>query len=244
MNSQNTYHNHQHIPTLVTNRHYPNQNSFQHNRFMPYSRSTYLANHHDPNHQTNSITSGGLSSNSIYYGMGQCPETVFPICPSPLMAPLCYSGPLVQVPATTTSLHCTTTSIASSLTQNLLAAELNYVPPAGKTTSTIQDQGSSCTAVAPSSTNKNLVTSLGAASSANVTPARNTCAPSSPYATADTVTLQITNLDYSMDEASLRAFLLGQLEPITPVVSLIFEGSSYAKVSVPDMYVSFDNNLT
>ncbi|KAL9929562.1 meiosis regulator and mRNA stability factor 1-like protein isoform 1-T3 [Glossina fuscipes fuscipes] len=241
MNSQNAYHNHQHIPTLVTNRHYPNanqlnQNSFHHNRFMPYSRSTYLANHHDPNHQTNSIISGGLPSNNRYYGMAQCSETVFPICPSPLMAPLCYNGPLVQMPATTTSLHCTTPSTASSLTQNLLAPELNYVAVTGKTTSTIKDQGSSCTAVAQSTTNKSLITSLGMASSANVTPARSTCAPTSPNATADTVTLQITNLDYSMDEASLRAFLLGQLEPITPVISLIFEGSSYAKVSVPDMY--------
>ncbi|XP_068151952.1 meiosis regulator and mRNA stability factor 1 isoform X2 [Drosophila tropicalis] len=52
----------------------------------------------------------------------------------------------------------------------------------------------------------------------------------------DAVTLQITNLDYSLDEASLRNFLMNQLKPITPVVSLIFEGSSYAKVTVPDLY--------
>ncbi|KAH8269879.1 hypothetical protein KR026_009584, partial [Drosophila bipectinata] len=52
----------------------------------------------------------------------------------------------------------------------------------------------------------------------------------------DTVTLQITNLDYSLDESSLRSFLLNQLKPITPVVSLVFEGSAYAKVTVPDLY--------
>ncbi|XP_034669100.1 uncharacterized protein LOC117902104 [Drosophila subobscura] len=53
---------------------------------------------------------------------------------------------------------------------------------------------------------------------------------------SDAVTLQITNLDYSLDESSLRNFLMNQLKPITPVVSLIFEGSSYAKVTVPDLY--------
>ncbi|KAH8376689.1 hypothetical protein KR093_000896, partial [Drosophila rubida] len=54
--------------------------------------------------------------------------------------------------------------------------------------------------------------------------------------TSDAVTLQITNLDYSLDEASLRNFLMSQLKPITPVMSLNFEGSSYAKVTVPDLY--------
>ncbi|ALC40415.1 CG17018 [Drosophila busckii] len=53
---------------------------------------------------------------------------------------------------------------------------------------------------------------------------------------SNAVTLQITNLDYSLDESSLRNFLLNQLKPITPVVSLSFEGSSYVKVTVPDLY--------
>ncbi|XP_023161530.2 meiosis regulator and mRNA stability factor 1 [Drosophila hydei] len=53
---------------------------------------------------------------------------------------------------------------------------------------------------------------------------------------SDAVTLQITNLDYSLDETSLRNFLMNQLKPITPVVSLNFEASSYAKVTVPDLY--------
>ncbi|EDW43595.1 GM17847 [Drosophila sechellia] len=53
---------------------------------------------------------------------------------------------------------------------------------------------------------------------------------------SDAVTLQIPNLDYSLDESHIRSFLLNQLKPITPVVSLVFEGSSYAKVTVPDLY--------
>lgn len=52
---------------------------------------------------------------------------------------------------------------------------------------------------------------------------------------SQSVTLQINNLDYSMDEARLRHFLLNQLKPITPVLSLVFEGNSYAKLTVPDM---------
>ncbi|XP_049302424.1 meiosis regulator and mRNA stability factor 1 [Bactrocera dorsalis] len=54
--------------------------------------------------------------------------------------------------------------------------------------------------------------------------------------TSQSITLQITNLDYTMEEASLRNFLMGQLKPITPVLSLVFEGNSYAKVTVPDMF--------
>ncbi|XP_053961147.1 uncharacterized protein LOC128865143 isoform X1 [Anastrepha ludens] len=54
--------------------------------------------------------------------------------------------------------------------------------------------------------------------------------------TNQSVTLQITNLDYTMEESSLRSFLMGQLKPITPVLSLAFEGNSYAKVTVPDMF--------
>ncbi|XP_037731709.1 uncharacterized protein LOC119562567 [Drosophila subpulchrella] len=61
---------------------------------------------------------------------------------------------------------------------------------------------------------------------------------------SDAVTLQITNLDYSLDESSLRSFLMNQLKPITPVVSLVFEGSSYAKVTVPDLYCSIDIPVT
>lgn len=60
----------------------------------------------------------------------------------------------------------------------------------------------------------------------------------------DAVTLQITNLDYSLDESNLRSFLMNQLKPITPVVSLVFEGSSYAKVTVPDLYVRNSQPLT
>lgn len=52
------------------------------------------------------------------------------------------------------------------------------------------------------------------------------------------VTLQISNLDNALDEASLKSFLLAQLKPITPIVNLIFEGSTYAKVTVPDLNVS------
>lgn len=55
---------------------------------------------------------------------------------------------------------------------------------------------------------------------------------------SQSITLQITNLDYTMEESSLRNFLMGQLKPITPVLSLVFEGNSYAKVTVPDMFVS------
>uniref|UniRef100_A0A1A9W5J8 HTH OST-type domain-containing protein n=1 Tax=Glossina brevipalpis TaxID=37001 RepID=A0A1A9W5J8_9MUSC len=242
MNTQNMYHNHPHMSTPVTNRLYANtnqlyQNSFHRNRYMPYSRSGFL-----PEHQTNSVMSGALSSNSIYYGMAQYSETIFQMCRPPLLASFTCNGPLVQMPSSTTTLHCTTPSISihkttNPLTQNLLAVEANYIHATGKTTSSMQDEGTSASIVASSTktTNKSLVTSLGTASSANTAPTRNTCITSSTNSTTDAVTLQITNLDYSMDETSLRTFLLGQLDPITPVISLVFEGTSFAKVTVPDI---------
>lgn len=52
------------------------------------------------------------------------------------------------------------------------------------------------------------------------------------------VTLQISNLDNALEEANLKSFLLAQLKPITPIVSLVFEGSTYVKVTVPDLNVS------
>lgn len=52
------------------------------------------------------------------------------------------------------------------------------------------------------------------------------------------VTLQISNLDNALEETNLRSFLLSQLKPITPIVSIVFEGSTYVKVTVPDLNVS------
>lgn len=54
----------------------------------------------------------------------------------------------------------------------------------------------------------------------------------------ESVTLQITNFDNSLDENSLRYLLLNQLKPITPVASIVFEGGFYVKVTVPDLHVS------
>lgn len=73
------------------------------------------------------------------------------------------------------------------------------------------------------------------------TPSSTSLSAPSPYINGDhsqAITLQISNLDYTMDENSLRNFLLNQLKSITPVQSIIFEGSSCAKVTVPDIHVS------
>lgn len=47
------------------------------------------------------------------------------------------------------------------------------------------------------------------------------------------IVLQISNLDPWYDENSLRHYLLSQLKPITPVLSLIIESPCLAKVTVP-----------
>lgn len=53
----------------------------------------------------------------------------------------------------------------------------------------------------------------------------------------DGVYLQISNLDQWYDEANLRNYLMNQLKPITPILSLNIETPSIAKVKVPSFQV-------
>lgn len=54
----------------------------------------------------------------------------------------------------------------------------------------------------------------------------------------DGVYLQISNLDQWYDEISLKHYLMNQLKPITPILSLTIETPSIAKVKVPSVQVS------
>lgn len=58
-----------------------------------------------------------------------------------------------------------------------------------------------------------------------------------PNENKDTITLQISNLDASIEEHHLRNYLMSQLKPITPVISLTIESPSLAKVKVPSQQV-------
>lgn len=53
----------------------------------------------------------------------------------------------------------------------------------------------------------------------------------------DGVYLQISNLDQWYDEANLRSYLMSQLKPIAPILSLTIETPSIAKVKVPSTQV-------
>lgn len=55
----------------------------------------------------------------------------------------------------------------------------------------------------------------------------------------DGVYLQISNLDQWYDEANLRNYLMNQLKPITPILSLVIETPSIAKVKLPSIQVNF-----
>ena len=48
-----------------------------------------------------------------------------------------------------------------------------------------------------------------------------------------TVTLQISNLDTTIDEHVLKQYLITKLKPITPILSFIFEGLAVAKIRLP-----------
>lgn len=53
----------------------------------------------------------------------------------------------------------------------------------------------------------------------------------------DGIFLQISNLDQWYDESDLRNYLMSQLKPITPILSLNIETPSIAKVKVPSIQV-------
>lgn len=53
----------------------------------------------------------------------------------------------------------------------------------------------------------------------------------------DGVYLQISNLDQYYDELYLRHYLMNQLKPITPILSLTIETPSIAKIKVPSVQV-------
>lgn len=60
---------------------------------------------------------------------------------------------------------------------------------------------------------------------------------SPPTADDDGIYLQISNLDQWYDETNLRNYLMAQLKPITPILSLSIETPSIAKIKVPSMQV-------
>lgn len=62
-------------------------------------------------------------------------------------------------------------------------------------------------------------------------------ASSESLSDGDGIYLQISNLDQYYDEASLRHYLMNQLKPITPILSLTIETPSIAKVKVPSVQV-------
>lgn len=53
------------------------------------------------------------------------------------------------------------------------------------------------------------------------------------------VYLQISNLEQWYNETNLRNYLMSQLKPITPILSLTIETPSIAKVKVPSIQVSY-----
>lgn len=59
----------------------------------------------------------------------------------------------------------------------------------------------------------------------------------------DGVYLQISNLDQWYDETNLRNYLMSQLKPITPILSLNIETPSIAKVKVPSAQVKNKSKL-
>lgn len=237
-------HNSHHVSHASVNlAYYPNQASisnygYQRNRYMPYNRTnTTHTSLHQSLHTPCSVTTSILTSSANY---NQFAAPVYQSCPPGLGPTITSTTPLSSVSVQPPSLQHTKQSAITTTTQcSSGPTEFTYA----HTTASSNNVNSNL----PNSDNKNSAVSL--ATAVTTSSSGGGCVvTSSPYSVPqsyvtvndpnDTVTLQITNLDFSMDEASLKNFLLNQLKPITPVVSLTFEGSSYAKVTVPDLYVS------
>lgn len=252
--------NSHHFQSTLPQGQYGNHNNinsyggYQRNRYMPYNRSTTPSTlHHNAMHSTTAITTcGPLTSASAISNAGYhqfaAPVYQTTCTPGGMMQTFASAAPLtavsVQQQQQHTSLHPhpMTSTICNPGGQEFTYAHAvsASLTPSTTVTATVSNNGDS--------KNSMSLATATATSSGGTTTSGNTVMASTPYSSGqsfstvsdpnDTVTLQITNLDYSMDEVSLRNFLLNQLKPITPVVSLTFEGSSYAKVTVPDLYVS------
>ncbi|XP_011292102.1 meiosis regulator and mRNA stability factor 1 [Musca domestica] len=250
--------NSHHFQSTLPQGQYGNHNNinsyggYQRNRYMPYNRSTTPSTlHHNAMHSTTAITTcGPLTSASAISNAGYhqfaAPVYQTTCTPGGIMQTFASAAPLtavsVQQQQQHTSLHPhpMTSTICNPGGQEFTFAHAvsASLTPSTTVTATVSNNGDS--------KNSMSLATATATSSGGTTTSGNTVMVSTPYSSGqsfstvsdpnDTVTLQITNLDYSMDEVSLRNFLLNQLKPITPVVSLTFEGSSYAKVTVPDLY--------
>ena len=241
--SHNSHNSHHVSNASVNQAFYPNQASilnygYQRNRYMPYNRTnTPHTSVHQSLHTPCSITTSILTSSANY---NQFAAPVYQTCPPGLGPSLTSTTPLSSVSVQSSSLQHTKQSTITTTTQcSSGPTEFTYAHTMASSNN-VNSNLLNCD-------NKNSAVSL--ASAVTTSSSGSGCVmTSSPYSIPqsyvtvsgpnDTVTLQITNLDFSMDEASLKNFLLNQLKPITPVVSLTFEGSSYAKVTVPDLYVS------
>lgn len=52
----------------------------------------------------------------------------------------------------------------------------------------------------------------------------------------ETVTLQISNIDTSIEDRALKNYLIGKLKPITPILSFTYEGLSMVKIRLPSLH--------
>ncbi|XP_013101916.2 meiosis regulator and mRNA stability factor 1 isoform X1 [Stomoxys calcitrans] len=236
--SQGHYNTHAHASTSTY--------GYQRNRYMPYNRcntSTANALHQHPLHSTAAITTCGGLTTAVSNGYHQFAAPIYQTCtPGAAMQTFTSTIPMSAVSVSQqTQLHPNSMTSTMTTASHSNGGGQGFTYAHAVAASIAAPTSVVAATTIPTSDNKN------SNSLATVTaPSVSTAITSTPYTSAqtyatvsdpnDTVTLQITNLDYSMDEVSLRNFLLNQLKPITPVVSLTFEGSSYAKVTVPDLY--------
>lgn len=119
--------------------------------------------------------------------------------------------------------------------QSLLEANMSMIAPDRPSFSSLFTGNASGSSSQPLLDNFHQSSSSFGAHSTVSSPPSSTCNLSSDD---EGVYLQISNLDQWYDEANLRNYLMNQLKPITPILSLTIETPSIAKVKVPSTQVT------
>lgn len=225
-----------------------NLNGYHCNRYMPYNRN-WLGNlgQHQPQNHHHVHTAASLNSVTLSYNFPKSIRPIYQVSSSGFATSLTSSTPsttISQIPSATKPATTATTypkkPVQNPLQKKILndsriglsnATAINY--------KTVNSNGLNKSATSNKILGKTLNTITPNTSASNIYPSTSYEGnmPAGLDANMNAVTLQITNLDFTMSESTLKNFLHNQLKPITPIVSLTIEGNSYAKVTVPDLNV-------
>uniref|UniRef100_A0A182MZE3 HTH OST-type domain-containing protein n=1 Tax=Anopheles dirus TaxID=7168 RepID=A0A182MZE3_9DIPT len=197
-------------------------NCFQKQRYTPYPNRNY---------------GGPIGVGPSNYGAPANPSNL----PQPLVQQQQLQAPnqQPQLLQSSSSFQSVSTSFSQQMSNNKsLNSSLNSssYSDSGKNSTFFSSNHSGCSSPHQSNYSADSA-SIVSSSTCNTSGGPGTCSGSSSSSVSpeqkEMVVLQISNLDASIEEHKMHQFLMCQLKPITPVISLTIESPSLAKVKVP-----------